>query len=131
MLGTREYTLCSPFRANAHILVVFVILLLTANMLVHSYLLRLVIYVGSFTMFSGVSCVMRSCSFHFVFPCVSIFSTCAFLIILFTLCFIWSLLRLLIVSWSSLYFCIMACMCLFQGVFYPLPCFLLVHLGLL
>ena len=96
----------------------FIILLLIANMLAHSFLLRLVIYVGIATMFSGVLCVMRSCSFDFfLLPCVSIFSTCAFLIILFNLCFIWSLLRLLFVSWSRLYFCIMVCICLFQGVF--------------
>ena len=31
-----------------------------------------------FTMFSCVLYVMRSCSFDFLFPCVSIFSTCAF-----------------------------------------------------
>ena len=50
-------------------------------MLAHSFLLRVFIYVGVFSMFSGVLCVMRSCNFDFVFPCVSIFSTCAFLLI--------------------------------------------------
>ena len=85
-------------------------------MLAHSFLLRVFIYVGVFSMFSGVLCMMRSCNFDFLFPCVSIFSTCAFCINLFTLCFIWFLLRLLMVSWSRLYFCIVVCMCLFHGV---------------
>ena len=73
-----------------------------------------------FTKFSGGLCVMRSCSFDFWFPCVSIFSTCAFLFNLFTLCFIWSL---LMASWSRLYFCIMVCMCLFHGVFLSIGVF--------
>ena len=80
------------------------------------------IYVGILSMFSGVLCVMRLCSFDFLFPCVSI-SSCAFLINLFTLCFIWFLLRLLMVSWSRLYFCIMVCICLFHGVFVSMAVF--------